>query len=95
MSDQSVESVKAVRFEAYADPYSEVFVAGSFNGWNPKHSRLSDETGSGLFSLTTYLPLGIYEYKFVINDVWCADPACPDWTANSMGTLNSVLTVDK
>ena len=94
MSEQEAETMKAVRFEVYADPGSEVYVAGSFNGWNPRYSRMSDETGSGQFSLTTYLPSGTYEYKFVINGIWCADPACPTWTSNAMGTLNSILTVD-
>ena len=94
MSDQTAETVKAVRFGVYADPGSEVCVAGSFNGWNPRYSRMSDETGVGLFSLTTYLPPGTYEYKFIINGTWCADPACPNWTANALGSLNSVLTVE-
>lgn len=94
MSETGAESVKPVRFELYAEPGSEVFVAGSFNGWNPRYSRMSDENGSGLFSLTIFLPPGSYEYKYIINGTWCADPSCPNWTTNAMGTLNSVLTVE-
>lgn len=94
MSAQSTETVRAVRFEVMVDPGSEVYVAGSFNGWNPRYARLSDESGNGLYSITIYLPPGTYEYKFVVNGVWQADPQCPGWTANAMGTLNSLLTVE-
>jgi 1,4-alpha-glucan branching enzyme len=94
MSDKPRETVKPVRFELMADPGSAVFVAGSFNGWNPRYAQMTDENGSGLYSLTMYLPPGSYEYKFVINGVWTADPGCPQWTANPLGSLNSLLTVE-
>jgi hypothetical protein len=36
---------------------------------------------------------GTYQYKFVIDGTWCADPECADFVQNEHGTLNSVITV--
>ena len=38
--------------------------------------------------------IGVYEYKFLVNDIWTLDPdpTC-DWTQNAFGTLNSLLRV--
>jgi len=77
-----------------ADPGSTVYLAGSFNDWNPEGTRMVDKDGNGLYSVTVTLAPGIYEYKFVINGVWTLDPDPDrDWTQNGLGTLNSVLRV--
>ena len=55
---------------------------------------IADKNGDGEFTCTLTLPKGRYEYKFVINGTWCADPECTDWVQNDMGTLNSVKVVD-
>ena len=86
---------KATRatFKMYAETGSKVSVAGDFNKWNPTATELTEQNGTGDFSVTVSLLPGSYEYKFVINGTWCADPACPDWVKNSVGTLNSVCKV--
>ena len=77
-----------------ADPGSTVYLAGSFNKWDPKGLRMVDKDGNGLYSVSVTLAPGIYEYKFVINGVWTLDPDPDrDWTQNGLGTLNSVLRV--
>ena len=77
-----------------ADPGSVVYLAGSFNNWDPTALRMADKAGNGVFSATVTLAPGIYEYKFVINGVWTLDPDPDrDWTQNGLGTLNSVLRV--
>ena len=55
---------------------------------------MTDKDGTGEFACTVNLPKGKYEYKFVINGSWCADPECAEWVQNDMGTLNSVKIVD-
>jgi 1,4-alpha-glucan branching enzyme len=72
---------------------SEIFVAGSFNDWDPRRNKLADQ-GGGLFRLALLLPRGSYEYKFVVNGLWQVDPKCPDWVPNNLGSLNSVIRVD-
>lgn len=84
---------KRVVFTLAADAGSDVFVAGEFNGWDPTAKRLVDKDGSGVYSAAVTLAPGEYEYKFVINGIWCVDPNCREWRQNSLGTLNSVLKV--
>ena len=77
-----------------ADPGSTVYLAGSFNDWNPNGLLMQDKDGNGLYSVSVTLAPGIYEYKFVINGIWTLDPDPDrDWTQNGLGTLNSVLRV--
>ena len=84
---------KRVSFQVTAEPGSEVFVAGSFNDWNPTQYRMSDNPGSGHCKTTLVLPPGRHEYKFVVNGEWRVDPNCPEWVPNDQGSLNSVITV--
>ena len=88
---QSLAGKRRVQFSIKADQGSEVYVAGTFNEWNPKKNKLAYK--SGVYSTTLMLPKGRHEYKFVIDGVWCVDPECPEWNANNMGSLNSVLNV--
>ena len=85
---------KRIKFQVAADHGSEVFLAGTFNDWNPTKRQLTEETPDGIFSKTLLLPKGRYQYKFVINGVWCIDPECREWERNKYGSLNSVITVD-
>jgi len=85
---------KKVHFELAAKPGSEVFVAGSFNDWDPKRYPMTmDIPQIGLFKVDLRLPEGRHEYKFVVNGEWRTDPNCPDWVLNQHGTANSVITV--
>jgi 1,4-alpha-glucan branching enzyme len=82
---------KQVRFQITADSGSKVYVAGTFNNWDPKQQKLTEK--KGVYSASVLLPVGRHEYKFIINDVWIADPKCQEWVPNEHGSLNSVLTV--
>ncbi|OVE74022.1 hypothetical protein BVX94_01710 [bacterium B17] len=83
---------KRVKFELNADEDNTVYVAGSFNDWNPKKNKLKFK--DGIFATSVLLPRGRYEYKFVVNDTWCVDPDCEEWAPNEMGSLNSIKTVE-
>lgn len=41
-----------------------VYVAGSFNGWNPKDERYRLQNRGGKTGITIELPKGMFEYKF-------------------------------
>ena len=84
---------KSVTFKIHAEAGSEVFVAGDFNKWNPTATELTENNDTGDYSVAVSLLPGSYEYKFVINGTWSADPANPDWVKNSVGTLNSVRKI--
>jgi 1,4-alpha-glucan branching enzyme len=93
MPRSSTAGRKRVRFELYAEPHSEVFLAGTFNEWSPTARKLDDRKGNGHYTTSLMLAPGRYEYKFVINGVWCVDPDCPEWVSNELGSLNSVLHI--
>ncbi len=93
MARSSAGGRKWVKFEIRAAPGSEVFIAGTFNDWNPRQMRLKDKNGDGTYATSLLLANGRHEYKFVVNGTWCADPAGGEWTSNSYGSLNSVVTV--
>jgi 1,4-alpha-glucan branching enzyme len=82
---------RRVRLTLASEPGKEVFVAGAFNDWDPTRTRMKDKAGDGTYVATMFLFPGRYEYKFVVNGVWCVDPECPDWAPNAFGSLNSVL----
>ena len=84
---------KRVEFKFRTEPGKEVFVAGTFNDWNPKKQQLKDASGTGAYSAALWLTPGKVEYKLVVDGVWCVDPDCPEWVRNQYGSLNSVLTV--
>ena len=87
----SADAGRRARFELSAEPGSQVFVAGTFNDWNPTANPLKDNPDSGHFKAALHVPTGTHEYKFVVNGVWTADPNCAAWALNGYGSLNSVL----
>ena len=70
-----------------------VHLAGSFNDWSKTSHPMAEK--DGVYIITLDLDAGIYEYKFLVNDVWTLDPdPARDWTQNAFGTLNSLLRVE-
>ena len=84
---------KPVCFELVTEPGSQVCLAGTFNNWDPRSTPMKDNPRSGHYKARLLLQPGRYEYKFVVNGAWCADPKCPDFVPNDTGTLNSVIDV--
>jgi len=89
---------KRVRFELSAEPGSQVFVAGTFNNWNPTANQLTanplkDKQDSGTYKTALRVPTGTHEYKFVVNGVWHTDPRCQERVLSGYASLNSVLHV--
>lgn len=90
---RSTATRKWVDFEFKAEPGAKVFIAGSFNDWDPAQMRMQDRSKKGIYRTSLLLPKGRHEYKFVADGNWCADPTCLEWAPNGCGTLNSVVTV--
>jgi len=94
LSPTKAEKAKRVTFSVRAKEGSKVFLAGSFNDWDPTAKEMKDKKNGGVFTATLDLPAGSYQYKFVIDGIWCADPECTEWRQNDLGTLNSVKIVE-
>ena len=84
---------KSVTFTVRADAGKTVYLAGCFNKWSPTGKQMLDKKNTGVYTTTVKLAPGTYQYKFVIDGTWCADPECADFVQNDHGTLNSVITV--
>lgn len=67
-----------------------VTVAGTFNGWNPRATELSN-TGV-VWTTTVTLKTGVkYYYKFIIDGYAVADPDNPVTAPDGSGGVYSVL----
>lgn len=84
-------ATKSVTFTVHADKGKAVYVAGEFNKWNPTAKKMTFK--AGVYSATLKLAAGTYQYKFVIDGTWCADPENTNSIPNDQGTFNSVITV--
>ena len=83
---------KAVLFTVRADSGKAVYLAGCFNDWAPAALKM-DEKKTGVYSVSVKLDPGVYQYKFVVDGEWLADPECTDFVSNDKGTFNSLITV--
>jgi 1,4-alpha-glucan branching enzyme len=81
-----------VKFELYEPSARAVYVAGSFNAWNPTATPLKND-GSGKWEAAMRLIPGKYQYRFVVDGKWVADPLAKETAPNPFEGVNSVLVV--
>ena len=86
---------EGVEFSIYAPNAKKVTIAGDFNGWSKVADPLSDRDGDGIWKIIIPLKPGRYEYKFVVDDRWIADPSNPKMVDDGFGGKNSVIVVGK
>jgi 1,4-alpha-glucan branching enzyme len=70
----------------------QVFVAGSFNNWQPEQTPLM-AAGNGRWAGDLKVRPGRHEYLFVVDGQWLPDPNAKESVENPFGGRNSVLTV--
>jgi len=80
------------RFEFESATAKSACVAGSFNDWNPTATEMLPD-GDGRWVKELALPLGTYEYLFVVDGEWMEDPRATESTPNPFNRNNSVLRV--
>jgi len=83
---------KRVNFALYAPEADAVYVAGTFNDWDPS-ARPLKRGKKGIWRTWMSLPPGRYEYRFIVDDHWQEDPACGERIPNNFGEYNSILQV--
>ncbi|MFW5803191.1 MAG: isoamylase early set domain-containing protein [Verrucomicrobiota bacterium] len=85
---------KTVTFICDALPEAtKVFLAGDFNDWDAAANRMQ-KVKDGSFRRKLPLKPGTYQYKFVVDGEWQADPTAENHCKNGLGDCNSVVTVD-
>ncbi len=90
----SLATATEVSFRFEGPGARQVFLAGSFNGWDPGANAMKDE-GGGVFTITLDLSAGEYLYKYVVDGSWTVDPNAPGRVDDGFGGENGVFTVDK
>ena len=81
-----------VNFALHAPDANEVFIAGTFNDWDPQVRRLRCDK-KGTWRTWMNLPAGQHEYRFIVNGDWQEDPQAGERSYNPFGTFNSVVSV--
>lgn len=96
--DPNAHNFRNVTLSCRAPDAKEVYVAGTFNEWNPRETQLSLHMPEGDWRVVFSATPGHHEYKFVVDGQWCCEPGdhdvpnavkgcCP----NAFGTTNRVL----
>ncbi len=79
----------------FSDPTATaVAIAGTFNEWRPEATPMIG-MGQGRWRKELVLPPGTYEYLFVVDGRWLADPLARTTTPNPFGGVNSIVTVPR
>ena len=85
-----MEGLLYATFSLRAPDAQSVYVAGSFNEWSLNESGRMQREGDR-WTLRLPLDQGTYEYQFVVDGRWMADPANARRVNNGFGDMNSVL----
>ncbi len=84
--------LQTVRLELLRPQARAVFVAGSFNNWQPTATPL-EPTGDGRWVVQLSLSPGRYEYRFIADGDWVDDPTAKQVVPNPHGGANALLVV--
>lgn len=83
---------KKATFTLRAPEATEVFVAGSFNQWDPTVNPLERDE-EGMWACTLLLEPGEHEYRFVVDTVWWDDPLNLVRRQTEFGCENCIIIV--
>jgi 1,4-alpha-glucan branching enzyme len=75
---------------------NDVRIAGDFNGWVPDkgvRSLIESEGQTRVWTKILRLAPGTYQYRYVVDGEWRADPENPEAISSAVGGRNSVLVV--
>lgn len=84
-------------FECWAPDAEAVFLAGTFNNWDPKATPM-ERAGDGTWHCKLKLPPGQHEFRFVVDGQWRCDPesddqADPTRVPDLLGTMNNMIDI--
>ena len=82
-----------MKFFLRAPEAHSVKVVGTFNNWNSNEDSLLERHDDGVWSKEVPLSPGIYQYKFLIDDIWSEDRNNPRVVEDEFGGKNSVIEV--
>ena len=91
-SAKSKRKLGKVHFQLNAPQAKKVALTGDFKSWSQSGISMR-KNRSGLWKVGVDLKPGRYEYKFIVDNEWWADPGNQNISSNSFGTANSVVEI--
>ena len=88
----AANSRRRVRFGYFKPEAREVFLVGSFNGWDSRITPLRRDS-FGDWSIEMELPTGEHRYRFVVDGEWRDDPAAQQTAQNPYGGFDAIMVV--
>ena len=82
----------SVSFALHKPDAKRVSLCGDFNGWSSTATPMKRHDDGHWGTIVALAP-GRYQYKFVVDGEWIADPAAQKNVPNEHGSLNSVIEV--
>ncbi len=80
----------SVNMNDYTDPFTTVYVSGTFNGWSGDANAMSDDDGDGIWTATVAdVAFGPHEFKFTI-DNWAAQELFSPYYGTCLITTTNV-----
>jgi hypothetical protein len=86
---------RGVRFVLNVPGGERIALVGDFNGWRADATPLVRDPSTGLWTVDLPIPAGRYNYAFVVDGRWVADPQSPRAPEDDFGRPNSVLVVNR
>ncbi|TSA27746.1 MAG: hypothetical protein D4R67_05530 [Bacteroidetes bacterium] len=69
----------------------QVYLGGSFNGWNDHKYKMLRVSGG--WAINLYLREGTHAYKFIVDGQWILDPNAPVNRPDGRGNVNSFVSL--
>ena len=84
---------REILFKLEAPEGSVVQIAGDFNKWVPESLDFMESQGRPMWHKTISLRPGSYEYKYLVDGRWIADPANESTVEDAYGGVNSLISL--
>ena len=84
--------IRKVTFRLKTPKASQVFLVGDFNGWD-KRANPMEKIRYGSWETTLILPIGKYQFKFMVDGKWRESLEGELTEPNKYGTLNNIVIV--
>lgn len=85
---------KKVTFSLKAPHDAVVQIAGDFTLWEPEQlNRTRRKNGHAMWQKTLLLRPGTYQYKYLVDGSWMADPQNEETVSNAFGSPNSIIRI--
>lgn len=88
-----VPAEKTVVFALKAPAHADVQIAGDFNNWQPEALSYTEATEAPLWWKGISLKPGSYQYKYLLDGQWIADPHNENRSDDPFGGINSLIEV--